>query len=89
MVARSTTIYQQKDSFYTRLQYGEVVVSLNDTETAPEFDALSTIWLFALYRKSNGVAVSCTTALNVATVTQAGVLNEPCFYIAYGLKEAY
>jgi hypothetical protein len=89
MAARTLTTYQVKDSFYTRLEWGEAVVSLNDTATAPNFDALSTIWLFKLYRKSNGVEVSCTTALNVATVTQAGVLNEPCFYIAYGLKEAY
>jgi hypothetical protein len=89
MVDRSLTTYNTKDSFYTRLQWGEVVVTLNDTATASNFDTSSTIWLFKLFRKSNGVEVSCTTALNVATVTQAGVINEPCFYIAYGLKEAY
>lgn len=89
MTARTPTTYQTKDSFYTRLQYGSVEVTTNDTITLPDFDDATTIWLFALYKMENGAAVTCTTALNVATVTSAGISDAPCFYIAYGLKEAY
>lgn len=89
MVARTPTIYQTKDSFYTRLQYGEVQVTTNDTVTLPEFDDASTIWTFALFKMENGAEVTCTTALNVATVTSLGILDAPCFYVAYGLKDAY
>lgn len=89
MTARTLTVYTTKDSFYTRLQWGEVVVTVNDTATVSDFDASSTIWLFKLFKMSNGTEVTCTTALNVATVTEAGTLNEPCFYIAYGLKSEY
>lgn len=86
MVARSPQISHSENSFYTRVELGEVTVTLNDTVTFSEFDSTSTIWQVFLFNKSNGVQVTCSTALNVATITQAGALNYPCFYVAYGVK---
>jgi hypothetical protein len=86
MVARTPNPYTTQDSFYTRYELGEVTITVNDTVTFTSFVDDSTIWQVLFVRKSNGAAVTCTLALNVATVTQAGLLDEPCFYFAYGIK---
>lgn len=85
MVTRIRRIFKGKSELYNRHEFGEVTVSQNDTITFDGFDSTSTIWTVALYQKSNGAEVTCTTALNVATITGA-VLNAPCLYLAYGIK---
>lgn len=85
MVDRPTRIIKSKSELYSRYEFGEVTVTLADTITFASFDASSTIWQVFIFQKSNGQEVTCTTALNVATITGA-VANAPCLYIAYGIK---
>jgi hypothetical protein len=85
MADRQRTVYQEKNGIYNRREHGEVTLTQGDTVTFLGFDAASTIWLAKFFQKSNGVEVTCTTALNVATITGA-VAAAPCIYIAYGIK---
>ena len=85
MVARSTRVFKAKSDIYNRYEFGEVTLSQTDTVVFSNFDASSTIWLAYFFQKSNGSEVTCTTALNVATITGA-VVNAPCLYVAYGIK---
>jgi len=85
MVDRPRTIYNSKNGIYQRREWGEIEVSQNDTITLPEYDDATTLWMFSLYKLSDGSAVTSTKALNVATVT-AAVTNTKCLYIAYGVK---
>ena len=86
MVDRPESIIKYKNGIQTRYEFGEVQVSLDDTVTFDYYDLTSTIWQVFIFKKSNGQEVSCTTALNVATITQAGTLNDNCLYVAYGIK---
>jgi hypothetical protein len=86
MADRSKTPRKILNGIRDRAEFGTTTISVNDTVTFGGYDTTSTIWQVAFYRVSNGQAVTCTTALNVATVTQAGLLNEVCYYLAVGLK---
>jgi len=86
LVDRAETPWKIKNGIRDRAEFGEVIVTVGDTVTFSSYDSTSTIWQAAFYRVSNGQAVTATTALNVATITQAGLLNERCYYVTVGLK---
>jgi len=87
MPDRTRTPWTRKRGLYFVAEFGEVVVSTNDTVT---FDSISTAAGSLLrahaIRKSNGAVTTSTEATNVMTITQAGLTNEPCIYIAYGVR---
>jgi hypothetical protein len=86
MVDRPYNVWKTKDSFRDSVIFGYTTLTVGDTITFSQYDTTSTIWSVSLHRFSNGQDVTCTTALNVATVTQAGLLNEKCYFTAHGLK---
>jgi hypothetical protein len=59
----------------------EATVSTDDTVTLGD---LADMLGAALFKKSDGTAVTFTEATNVITVTEAGLTNEPVVGFAYG-----
>ncbi len=62
----------------------EVQVSFNDTITLAEFDTGQNLSQCLLFKKSDRSTVTQVNALNVITVTQAGLTNVDCLLFVAG-----
>ena len=87
MVDRARTPWKIKVGLYFVAEFGEAIVSTNDTVT---FDTVSTVAGALIrahfIRKANGGILASTNTTNVAEITTVGVIDEPCVYIVYGIK---
>lgn len=86
MVDRAETVTSDKTTIVTaattkRYEAFEAQVSTSDTITMADF---TTVNGAALFKKSDGTAVTVTVATNVITVTQAALTNVDCIGIAVG-----
>ena len=68
---------------YLRVEFGEVVVSLNDTVTLDSFRDDTNLLEAHLFTKAAGAEMTNAIADNEVTITGAGT-DVPCYYVAYG-----
>ena len=85
MVDRSETVWKAKNGLLFRVEFGEVEVSQDDTITFDNFDTSKALLGAVFLKKTDGTEMTCTKALNVATITGSGT-NIDCVYMIYGYK---
>lgn len=86
MADRSETVWKAKDGLDDRVEFGEVIVSLNDTVTLGNFSGSTNLENAVLWKVSDGSEMTNTHAANnVITITGAGT-DIRCVYMAKGVK---
>ncbi len=86
MGARNAINLRGSDIEVGRWDVYDVQVSTNDTITLAEYDTGSSLSQVLLFKKSDRSTVTQTSALNVITVTQAGLTNIDCLLFVAGVS---
>ena len=86
MVARTPDVLKGDEIEVGIWNVYEVEVSTNDTIPCSEFDSSVALDIRTLVKKSDRTAVTTTVALNVITVTGAGLTNEKCILFVSGVS---
>lgn len=85
MVDRAETVWKYKKGLYHRAEFGEVQLSQNDTVTFDGFKSSAALLKALFFKKADGTEMTNSIALNVCTITGAGI-NVDCIYVIYGYK---
>jgi len=86
MVDRPESLLKGKDIKYYKWGVYEVEVSTDHTIPLEDYDSTVVLKQAWMAKKSDGDTVTCTKALNVVTVTEAGLSDEKCLLFVVGVK---